>query len=153
MADINFKVSGTGLNATGLAGKVRQFTLLVDEPEALGGKDVAPNPVEYILLGYAGCLNVVVNLIAAEKGIRVHDLRINVEGNINPNRLFGVSEEERAGFKGFTVNVTVDSDASAEEIEELFAEVERRCPVNDTLKNPTPIDLNILRPTNEVSLN
>lgn len=141
MADLHFNVAGTGLNATSLAGRTRTFTTLVDEPAELGGKDVAPNPVEYILLGYAGCLNVVLNLVAKEKGIPINDLRINIGGDVNPDRLFGVSTAERAGFKGFDVSVEIDSDASKEELEDLIREVETRCPVNDTLSNPTPVQL------------
>ena len=141
MADLHFNVAGTGLNATSLAGRTRTFTTLVDEPEELGGKDAAPNPVEYILLGYAGCLNVVLNLVAKEKGIPINNLRINIGGDINPDRLLGTSNAERAGFKGFDVNVEIDSDASSEELDDLIREAEGRCPVNDTLSNPTPIRL------------
>lgn len=35
--------------------RIRQFHLDVDEPEALGGKDQGPNPVEYVLAALASC--------------------------------------------------------------------------------------------------
>jgi len=42
-----------------VSGHARSFELIVDEPEMLGSEDSATNLVEYLLAGYADCLNVV----------------------------------------------------------------------------------------------
>ena len=60
--DLNFSVNGKRVGATKYQGFARGFELVVDEPEMLGGEDSAANPVEYLLAGYAGCLNVVLAL-------------------------------------------------------------------------------------------
>jgi uncharacterized OsmC-like protein len=141
----NFSVNGESKTATKYEGRSRQFTLVVDEPNALGGEDEAPNPVEYILAGYAGCLNVVINLIAKELDIVVQSLNINVNGDINPARLFGQSYVERAGFLGLQVDINIETAANEKQLSELFALVKERCPVNDNLSNITPVNYTITR--------
>ena len=141
--DLTFKISGKSAAATKLNVNARQFNLIVDEPATLGGEDAGPNPVEYLLAGYAGCLNVVVNLVAKELGVKIEKLDVNVSGNLNPARFMGLSDEERAGFKSIDVDISLQSNADEETRKELFRLVEKRCPINDNIKNPTPISYSI----------
>jgi len=69
--DLNFKVNGKNIGLTKYQGYARNFELIVDEPEVLGGEDSAANPVEYLLAGYAGCLNVVFGIVAKELNIEI----------------------------------------------------------------------------------
>ena len=140
MEDLIFSISGKSVTPTRFEGKARQFSIAVDEPENFGGKDSAPTPVEYILAGYAGCLNVVVNLIAKEMNIAIQHLEINITGNINPEKLFGVSDKERAGFRSLNIQLDIKSDASKEMLQKLLNQVKERCPVNDNLTNMTPVN-------------
>ena len=87
MEDLIFSINGKSITPTRYEGNVRQFSIAVDEPENFGGKDSAPTPVEYILAGYAGCLNEVVNLIAKEMNIVIYHLEINSTGDIKPGKL------------------------------------------------------------------
>ncbi len=139
MSTLHFSFQGECLTPTKFQGKSRQFSLTIDEPVSLGGSDIAANPVEYLLAGYAGCLNVVVNLIAKELNIVIESLRIHVEGDINPDRLLGISNKERAGFLGLQVTIDIQSEAPKSLIQVLLEKVKDRCPVNDNISNPTPI--------------
>ena len=143
MEDLKFSINGKSVTPTRFEGNVRQFSIAVDEPENFGGKDSAPTPVEYILAGYAGCLNVVVNLIAKEMGITIKSLEINITGDINPERLLGISDKERAGFKSLNIQMTIKSDASKDMLQKLLTQVKERCPVNDNLANTTPVNYSI----------
>lgn len=143
MSDIKFSIKGESTSKTKYKGQTRQFSIEVDEPEDLGGTDAAPNPVEYLLAGYAGCLNVVIQLVAEESAINIKQLNIDIEGDINPKRFLGVSNEERAGYKELVVNINIDADATDAAVKELIEEVKRRCPVNDNLINPTPVDYRV----------
>ena len=138
MEDLKISINGKSVNPTRFEGKVRQFSIAVDEPENFGGKDSAPTPVEYILAGYAGCLNVVVNLIAKEMGITIKNIEINIAGDINPEKLLGISDKERAGFKSLNIQLDIKSDASKDMLQKLLTQVKERCPVNDNLSNTTP---------------
>lgn len=124
--------------------QTRGFQLVVDEPESLGGTNTAPNPVEYILAGYAGCINVVAHVIAKELAFTPTDLSIAIEGEINPNRLLGRDFSERAGYKGLQVKVQTSTPLSPDLKSQWLKEIENRCPVNDNLVNPTPIDFQIV---------
>lgn len=123
--------------------KIRGFQLIVDEPKELGGTDEAPNPVEYILAGYAGCINVVAHIVAKELHIKLKDLQIDIEGDLDPNRLFGTSFTERAGYKSLTVNLKTQANFDEGTKIKWLKEIEYRCPVNDNLSNKTPIKFSI----------
>jgi uncharacterized OsmC-like protein len=140
MENLQFSINGKGITSTKFEGKVRHFSITVDEPEDFGGNNEAPTPVEYILAGYAGCLNVVINLIAKEMGILMYSLEINISGEINPDKLMGISNKERAGFKALNVDLNIKSNGTPKDLQKLLAQVKERCPVNDNLFNTTPIN-------------
>ena len=143
MTKLTFAISGENRNATRLDVDARQFRVVVDEPLALGGKDEGPNPVEYILAGYAGCLNVVGHLVAREMDISIHKLSVEVAGDMNPAGFLGESFEERSGFQEIRVDLQVDSDSDEDTLARWLELVETRCPVNDNLANATPVKLGL----------
>ena len=137
--DLNFSVNGKRVGATKYQGLARSFELVVDEPEMLGGEDSAANPVEYLLAGYAGCLNVVFGIVAKELKVEIKSLDINIDGDINPEKFLGISDNERTGFKSINVNIELRTNADKATEALLIEKVKSRCPVNDNLANPTPI--------------
>lgn len=143
MSLLTFSVKGNSISPAKFKANIRNFEVIVDEPENLGGTDVAPNPVEYLLASYAGCLNVVGHLVAKEKNIHLKGLEIEIKGNLNPDKLFGKTTLERAGFSGIEVQIVPDTDASQTILSEWLEEVERRCPVNDNLSVITPIQVSL----------
>lgn len=143
MADLKFSVEGIAETETRLVVKTRQFSIIIDEPQTLGGSDLGANPVEYLLASYAGCVNVMAFLIANELGFKIEKLTINVDGDINPDRLFGKSFEDRAGFKQINLNLNAKTNASPELLEKWVIEIKNRCPINDNLINSTPITFSL----------
>ncbi len=139
MKDLTFIIQGEAQTAARFSASTRQFNIVIDEPPALGGDDFGPNPVEYLLASYAGCINVVAHLTAKELDIKVEKLSIEIRGNINPSGLFGQSESERAGFKQIEVLFSPVTDATPELTERWIKAIKNRCPVNDNLVSPTPV--------------
>jgi uncharacterized OsmC-like protein len=137
---LKFSVQSKSQSAARTEVNTRGFTLLVDEPESLGGTNLAPNPVEYVLAGYAGCVNVVAHIVAKELQIRLPDLQVNIEGEINPTRLLGTAFTDRAGYKSLTVQLKTSEPLTDDLKTRLLKAIEDRCPVNDNLTNPTPIN-------------
>lgn len=123
--------------------ETRGFKLVVDEPHSLGGTNEAPNPVEYILAGYAGCINVVAHLTAKEFNIDLKDLQISIDGDLNPARLFGESFKERAGYQNINVQLKTESKIDEQVKARWLEAIENRCPVNDNLRNATPIQFSL----------
>lgn len=143
MSDLKFSVSGESSSAKQFIAKTRQFTLVVDEPETLGGTDEDANPVEYILAGFAGCANVIGHVVAKELGFTIKNLRIEVSGELNPERFLGSSYQERAGFKSISLNLIPDTDAPIETLTKWLQIIEERCPVKDNLQNTTPVCVSV----------
>lgn len=140
---LNFSIQSRSTSPARTEIETRGFKLIVDEPEELGGTNDAPNPVEYILAGYAGCINVVAHITAKELNIDLKDLKISIDGDLNPARLFGQSFSERAGYQNINVKLTTDSTIDEKIKLRWLQEIENRCPVNDNLRNSTPIQFSL----------
>lgn len=138
-----FAVSADSESDTKTSVSTRGFEFLVDEPDALGGTDDGPNPVEYLLGAWAGCLNVVGHTVAEEYGFDLHDLRIDLEGELDPGRFLGDTDEVRAGYQRIDVTVAVEADADEAVLREWLSEVESRCPVGDNVQHSTPATLSL----------
>ncbi len=143
MADMNFRVKAHSENPTKTIVNARGFEMVIDEPADLGGTNEGANPVEYELAAFCGCINVMAHVVAKEMDFELRGVNINMKGNLNPNRLFGTSFEERAGYKEIKVDIKPDCDASEEILNEWLQKIEDRCPVSDNLKNNTPLSLSI----------
>ena len=150
MSVVNIKVSGNSKPNEQLVVKAQGFEIRVGEnqnnPELEG-----PCPVEYILAGYAGCLNIVGGIVAKELNIEIKSLKIEISGALDVDKYLGASTEERAGFKAIEVLVKPISDASGEEIKKWIEFVVCRCPVQDNLFNPTPISLKLVQESKELA--
>jgi uncharacterized OsmC-like protein len=144
MPDLNFSVKGVSENPTKFVAEARDFTIIIDEPPSLGGTDHGANPVEYLLASYAGCLNVMGHLIAGELGFKLDKLEIELNGNLNPDSLFGKDFTERAGFKKIDIKLKPYAKVSPEVLEQWTKEVENRCPINDNLREKTPTEIEVL---------
>lgn len=110
--------------------------------DKIGGE--APSPIEYLLASYAGCLNIVGEIVAEEMKLKISDLKVEIAGVYNPSKLMtGVGE--RAGYKELSVKVFVKSNADLEVLNEWLRRIRERCPVEDNLTNPTPIKSEIVK--------
>lgn len=144
MPDLNFSIKGVSENPTKFVAEARNFKIIIDEPPTLGGTDHGASPVEYLLASYAGCLNVMGHLIAGELGFKLDKLEIEVNGNLNPDRLFGKSFTERAGFKKIQITLKPYAEVSPELLKRWTQAVENRCPINDNLRDITPTEIEVL---------
>jgi uncharacterized OsmC-like protein len=123
--------------------QTRQFRFHADEPESIGGEDSAPNPVEYLLASLATCQEVTYRLYADALGIPVDGISVKVEGALDLRGFLDVDDDVRPGYLAINGTVTIDSPASGEELARLKRAVDRHCPVLDSLRNPTPVELTI----------
>ncbi len=139
MPNLTFSVKGRNETETRFVAGARQFQLIIDEPEELGGTDQAANPVEFLLAAYAGCLNVVGHMIAKELDIEIRSLEIEIEGDLDPSKLYGKPTVNRPGYQEIRVRLIPDSDATPAQLELWLSTIQTRCPVNDNLLNATPI--------------
>lgn len=139
MATIKFNVKARSENPTKTVVEARDFKIIVDEPQNLGGTDAGPNPVEYVLAALAGCMNVVGHVVAKEMNFELRSLALEIEGDLDPGKFMGKSMKERAGYKEIRVVLKPESDASKEVLDKWVEAVENRCPVSDNIANATPV--------------
>lgn len=125
---------------------IRAFAVEVDEPPALGGKDRAPNPVEYALAALATCQEITYRLHADALGIPLKDVSVELDGDIDLRGFFGAAKGVRPGFLSITGSVRFDSEAPAEDLQRLKRVVDAHCPVLDLFNNATPVEIAIAAP-------
>ncbi|MDN4473356.1 OsmC family protein [Demequina zhanjiangensis] len=142
---LSFEATAVSTSDTGLAVRARDFEWVVDEPAALGGGDLGPNPVEYTLGSLLGCLNVVVHLVAKERGVTLSSFSAKATGELDPARFMGKSMEARAGYQSIHVTIEVTGDATDEELAEIARISEARCPVSDNIAHETPVSISIVK--------
>jgi uncharacterized OsmC-like protein len=108
-----------------------------------------PSPLEYVLAGYAGCINAVGKLVAKEQGLVLKSLQVEISATLSLDHYQGIESKERAGFQTIDVVVQPTSEASIEDLQNWIIAVKKRCPIHDNLINPTPVTLNLV-PQREV---
>jgi uncharacterized OsmC-like protein len=129
---------------------IRGFSVDVDEPPALGGSDLAPNPVEYALAALATCQEITYRLHAAQLGIPLRDVSVRLEGDIDLRGFFAVVDDVRPGFTEIRGEVSFDSPATPEQLQQLKEVVDAHCPVLDLFRNATPVRLEVAQPDSAV---
>lgn len=120
---------------------VRGMAFVIDEPEAAGGANEGPTPVEYLLGALAGCMSITARAAAKELGIQIFSLGIGIEGDLDPARFLGQPTQSRSGYREIRAVITADTSADAETRQRWLRMIEARCPVGDNLQNPTPVKI------------
>jgi uncharacterized OsmC-like protein len=146
-AQVLFSAQGTLVGVTEVDIRTGAHTFKVDEPAALGGGNVAANPVQYALASLGSCQAIAYRLWAAQLGIPFHKLTVRVEGDLDIRGFLGSDDTVRPGFTAVRVEVTVAGPESAERYAELAAAVDEHCPVLDLFKNPVPVTRTIATET------
>lgn len=118
----------------------RGFEFIADEPEALAGTNLGPNPIEYLLGSLGACQVITYQAVAALKGIQLNGVKVVSKGNIDWRGFLGIGENVRPGYQKIEVEAIIDSDESPEIIQELINEVEARCPILDNLVNSVQVE-------------
>lgn len=118
----------------------RSFTIETDEPAPLGGTDQHVDPMELILAAVGTCLQIGWTTQAAKRGLDLRSLKIDVTGDFDLRGYLGIDETVRPGFQGIRYDVTVDVDATDDELAEIKAAAEASSPMFDNAKNATPLE-------------
>ena len=90
----NINVSASAKPNEQLVVNAQNFKIRIGENQENTDLD-APCPVEYILAGLAGCLNIVGGIVAKELNIEIKSLNISISGNLDTNKYLGEASKER----------------------------------------------------------
>jgi len=144
-------VNGTHSHASvhefdGLGGQQthrREFRFDVDHPECFAAEDNGATPVEFVLVGLAGCLTAGVASVAQNRGIQLRSVKASLEGAMDIQGILGADRDVRNGFDDVRVTFEIDADASREDIEALVAQSQKRSAVFDVITNPTNVSVQV----------
>ncbi|MBI6530068.1 MULTISPECIES: OsmC family protein [Morganellaceae] len=122
-----------------------KFSNIGDEPPGILGADTGMSPTEYILQALAGCYTATLTLMAAEKGIELEGIELDLYFDIDMKGFLGLDQNVRKGAKSIRVNVRLDSNtATREQLEELVRLLPENSPIHDTLANPVLIETRLV---------
>jgi uncharacterized OsmC-like protein len=120
-----------------------QYSYDVDHPEIFASEDNGPTPVEYILVGLAGCLTAGIAAVAQNRNIQLHSVKSTIEGDMDVRGILGMDSDIRNGFSNIKVKYQIDADASEDDIKALVAQSQKRSAVYDIITNPTDIEVEV----------
>lgn len=108
---------------------------ILDEPPQLGGTDTGMNPVEALLGSMGACMCIVAKSFAKMHKIDLQDLKIELEGDLDPDGFMGKNKEAKIGFSKIRIKIYIKSNSSEEDINSFVRFIEKTCPVCDTIVN------------------
>lgn len=109
--------------------------LISDEPEKAGGKDMGPDPYDYLLMSLGSCSVITMKMYADRKKWPVEELFVEL---LHYKK---VAEGDDIGLKKRDViekEVIVKGDLTDEQVKRLV-EISKKCPVHRTLMNSIDI--------------
>ncbi len=118
--------------------RMRDYTLVCDEPSSLGGTDKGPNPLEFFMSAVGFCENVTLARFAALRGLEFDSLETSVRGHWD-RRGQGEWEGVEPALKDFVVETRITSDESVDRIRELVRTTHSRCPMHASILKIGPV--------------
>jgi uncharacterized OsmC-like protein len=123
----------------------KPFTLEADEPAILLGKDMAANPVEYLLHALASCLTTSMVYHAAARGIRIEQIESLFTGDLDLHGFLDLNPGVRKGYQGIQVVFKITANVPDDQLQEIVQLGTAHSPVFDSLTNGVPVTVSAQR--------
>lgn len=117
----------------------RDKSIILDEPEELGGSNGGMNPGEAFLSALGGCKYMVAKMLYQRCNINLIKINIEIEGEVDTDSFMNEVEGKnnnkdlQIGFKKITTKWFIDANNTKVEIEKFVDFVESHCPMKDTI--------------------
>ncbi len=109
-----------------------------DAPPFMGGSGVKPDPIQYCLFGLAACYAQTFASIAAERGIKLKQLKVAAENKVNLSKALGLSNDPIVEKVILEVKASGEKEENLSEIKRL---AEQRCPGVYCLTNAIKLEM------------
>ena len=110
---------------------------------ATGGNGLSACSGDMLLEALVACAGVTLNAVATALGIEVRDATLEAEGDLDFRGTLGVSKEVPVGFQDIRLRISLDTDASEEQVATLIRLTERYCVVYQTLVHAPQIAVTV----------
>lgn len=101
----------------------KDFTIRVDEPLELCGTNQYANPQEHLLAALNACMIVGYSAVCAHEGIKLEELRIETEGDIDLRGFLGIDPTVKPGYDQLRYTVYIKGDGTPEQFEKVHRTV------------------------------
>ncbi len=129
---------GTGISKTriknGLTCEIQEgnWKFLADMPESIGGNAQGPTPGVYGRAALGSCLAIGYMMMAAKMNIPVAMLEVEVQADYDDGALLGTTDANVVpGYSEVRYTVTIESEASEEEVLKMLDDADRHSPYLD----------------------
>ncbi len=112
--------------------KAGMHKMMMDEPRAVGGKNMGADPYAYLSAALAGCTAMTLQMYAQAKGWPLEEVIIHVDHDKKHYEDCAVCEEHSSKIDQFTKQIELKGPLSPEQRERLYA-IADRCPVHQSL--------------------
>jgi uncharacterized OsmC-like protein len=121
----------------------KRYSFDTDHPELFASEDIGATPVEFMLVGLAGCLTAGIAAVAQNREIQLRRVSATIEGSMDVRGILGIDSDVRNGFGSIKVTYDIDADASPADIKALVAQSQKRSAVYDIITNPTDVRVEV----------
>ena len=90
----------------------------IDEPTSVGGDETAPSPGVYGMSALAGCVAMSIKMTAAEAGLPVTGVNVEVAADYDDRGGFGI-DGVPPGFERFRLKIEIESPAAEADVRAL----------------------------------
>ena len=111
--------------------KTTNHTVMVDEPESIGGSNQYPNPAQYLLSALASCTAITIKMYADNKKWNVGEINVDVK----------MKEVISSGktIKKIVKDVQFENPLEDDQIERLLT-IGSKCPISKLLEQPIEME-------------
>ena len=108
---------------------------------ATGGDGLAACSGDMLLQALVACAGVTLGAVATALGITLRDAMLRAEGDLDFRGTLGVAKDAPVGFGAIRLAITLDTDASPDQVQTLLKLTERYCVVFQTLARPPALSV------------
>ncbi|GGI43862.1 hypothetical protein GCM10008018_04240 [Paenibacillus marchantiophytorum] len=120
--------------------RIRDFQILSDSGEDFAGYNLGPGSPELQLGVLGSCLSHITLIQAADRGVELHAIEVEVTGEMHPFAGRPGYEEIPVYLHNIGYTLHLISPATKQEIEALHQAVELACPILNLLQHPQVVN-------------
>lgn len=127
-----------------LEAMVRGHKVVIDQPKMFGADDFGPTPPEYLAISYGSCIISTMQFIAMQRGLKIENISVAVEGVIDFSKAMGIQSSNRAGLSSLKTKIYFKSSLNDEEKKMFLSDVFKVGAAIDNIQNTTPVTYEII---------
>jgi len=122
----------------------REFSIAADEPPELLGQNTAPNPQELLMAAFNACIMVGYVANAAVMGVKLDNVEIETEGELNLRGFLGLDANVKPGYDSIRCRVRLTGNGTQQQYEAIHEQVLKTSPNYFNVAQPIRIDAALL---------